>query len=125
MILTACLRRQPVKRVIALAHRADLAAKREIGGSAERAAVLVDVRNANLDRCVVLGGDQAVCAETGIGQSSDEEVWPLGRTGRRALARDVKIDKDTLRVRSFSTSPPSWNQPARTWSFSIVRRLVK
>ena len=57
---TAGLGRQAVQGVIALAHSADLAAEREGSGGGECATLSVDVANADLDRSVILRGDEAV-----------------------------------------------------------------
>ena len=57
---TARLGSQTVQGVIRLAHSPDLAAESERGGGGERPAVGVDVRDGNLDRSVVLRGDEAV-----------------------------------------------------------------
>jgi hypothetical protein len=58
---TARLRRQTVDRVVRLAVRADLATEGEVGAGRERVAVLVDVRNCELDGGVVLRSDEAAC----------------------------------------------------------------
>lgn len=62
-VLTARLRSQPVQRVIALTLRPDLSAQSECGRGGECLAIGVDVRDRNLDRSVVLGGDEAVYAK--------------------------------------------------------------
>ena len=59
-MLTAGLRRKTVQGVVALAHSPDHTAEREGSGGRECPAVRVDVDNANLNGCVVLGGDEAV-----------------------------------------------------------------
>ena len=58
--LTSRLRRQPVQRVVALAHSPNLSAESERGGGGKRPAVGVDVGDGNLDGSVVLRGDKAV-----------------------------------------------------------------
>jgi len=55
--------RKAVDRIVALAHCADRAAQRERRGRVECAAVGIDIGNADLNRRVILGSDQAVCAQ--------------------------------------------------------------
>ena len=70
---------QPVERVVALAHRPDEAAERvDVVLAGDRAAVLVNRRDRDLDRGVVLGLDDAV--------------------GGAALARDVAATANTLAI---------------------------
>ena len=57
---TSSLGSQAVQRVVALAHSPNLTAKSEGGGCRKRPAVGIDVGNGDLDRSVVLGGDEAV-----------------------------------------------------------------
>ena len=57
---TARLGSQTVQRVIALTHSPNLTAESEGGGGGKRPAVGVDVRDGDLDRSVVLGGDETV-----------------------------------------------------------------
>ena len=57
---TASLGRQAVQGVVALAHGTDLAAERKGGRGGECATLSVDVANADLDRSVILRGDEAV-----------------------------------------------------------------
>ena len=71
-MLTSCLGRQPVERVVALTHSADLAAEGELCGGREGTTVGIDVSDGDLDRGVVLRGDQAVYGrriKTSHGQS--------------------------------------------------------
>jgi hypothetical protein len=58
---TAGLGRDAVDRVVGLALRAHGPAQRDVRARLERAPVLVDVRDRELDGRVVLGRDQAVC----------------------------------------------------------------
>ena len=60
-ILTTSLGRQPVQGVVALTIGTDLAAERERRVGVLETAVGVDVADDNLDRGVVLGGNEAVC----------------------------------------------------------------
>ena len=60
LILTTRLGGQTVERVVALAHCPNLAAESERGGSGKRPSVNVDVGDSDLDRGVVLGGDETV-----------------------------------------------------------------
>lgn len=77
-IRTALLLADAVQRVIALALVADRASNRDVGRLArDDLAVLVDIRNRNLDRGVVLGLDETA--------------------GGSALAGDVKVNKLSLR----------------------------
>ena len=57
---TASLGRQAVQGVVALAHGTDLAAERKGGRGGECATLGVDVANADLDRSMILRGDEAV-----------------------------------------------------------------
>jgi hypothetical protein len=77
MQLTASLGRESVDRVIGLTHGPNLTAKGN-GGTLvlDGLSVGVNVGDGDLDRGVVLGGDQTV--------------------GGRALAGDVKVNEDTL-----------------------------
>lgn len=60
-LLTASLGSEPVDRVIGLTHRPDLTAKSDSGTLVlDGLSVGVDVGNGDLDRRVVLGGDQPV-----------------------------------------------------------------
>ena len=58
---TASLGCKAVDGVVRLAHGADLAAERERRVGVLETAVGVDVADDNLDRGVVLGGNEAVC----------------------------------------------------------------
>ena len=81
LIRTALLLRNPVERVVRLAHVAHGAADRDVGRAArDDLAVLIHVGHGDLHRGVVLGLDQAA--------------------GRRALARHVQVNKVALRTRS-------------------------
>lgn len=76
-ILTTLLCGQPIDRVIALACPPDESAERKSGvAPRDRAPFAVDVCDRDLHRCVVLGLDKPA--------------------GRRALARDVKVNKLAL-----------------------------
>jgi hypothetical protein len=92
---TAGLGREAVHRVVALAHRADRAAERKVRARAERAAVLIDVRDHELHARVVLRRDQAACEsasarcarcaqERGRGRAHRSRRTCAGRRGRRA-----------------------------------------
>lgn len=61
MLLTSGLGRQSVQRVIALTHSSNLARESERSGSGEGLAVGVNIDDAQLDRSVVLGGNETVC----------------------------------------------------------------
>ena len=95
---TASLGRQAVQGVVALAHGTDLAAEREGSGGGECATIGIDVGNADLNRGMVLGGDKAVWDSRESVRCPLHVVsrggWVL--TGRRALAGDVEVNKDTL-----------------------------
>ena len=64
--LTSSLGRQSVDGVVALAVGPDLSAESERGGGTKRAAVSVDVGDANLDGRVVLRGDESVCVAPSV-----------------------------------------------------------
>ena len=80
--LTSSLGRQSVDGVVALAVGPDLSAESERGGGTKRAAVSVDVGDANLDGRVVLRGDEAVCEMTG-------EEGSAGRREREGFVSDA------------------------------------
>lgn len=90
---TAGLGRKTVDGVVGLTLGADLAAERERRVGVQEAAVGVDIANNDLDRGVVLGGNEAVYRWLSIvNRTQSTQV----RTGRRALAGDVKVNEDTL-----------------------------
>ena len=60
MTLTSLLSSQPVDRVVGLTHASYLTAESDGGGSLEGLAVSTDVSDLDLDRGVVLGGDESV-----------------------------------------------------------------
>ena len=89
----------------------DLSAQGEGGGGVQGAAVGINIGDGDLDRGVVLGGDQAVWEQV-WGQDLGQILTSiLKRTGCRALAGNVEINEDTL-CQSFRLSPSLTNYSA-------------
>jgi hypothetical protein len=76
--LTAVPGSQPVDGIIALSLGSDLAAEGVGGGGVEGTAVGIDVSNGDLDRSVILGGDQAVCNRRSRSDSSKSKSRIIG-----------------------------------------------
>lgn len=75
IVRTSRLRCQPVQRVVALAVSANLPAEGERGGRVQGTAVGVDIDNGDLNRGVVLRGNETVyMAQLGLDQECESGI---------------------------------------------------
>ena len=108
--LTSLLGSDPVDRVIGLTHASYLTAKSDGGRGLQGLALGIDVSDLDLDRGVVLGGDESVCTSrrcragqdgsvffergTRRGRESMTHWWPNtfgGRKGQRVLPAMIEM----------------------------------
>lgn len=116
--LTPCLRRQSVDRIIALSLRSNLTTQGKGGGSTQSSAILVNISDIKLYRCMVLRSNQSVYKILDCNYFGTQY---FERTGCRAFAWNIKIDENTLLKRSSEKSSCYMYVSYRlTWSFSIL-----